>query len=146
MATRTPAVTRSHRTRPSRRKIQPNRSRRDAHRTTHIPTQPKEIVMKASKSPLTAAGQNLARRRLLGWLAGSPLFAAAASTGSIATLIAAASRNARAQSYDALRAKVATGADGIITAPHEALNVFEFEAAAKKTLFAAGAPTHWGYL
>ena len=91
--------------------------------------------------------RNAARRRLLRWLASSPLVAAVASTGSVTALLAAASSAARAQSYDALRgANVATGADGIITAPHEALNVFEFEAAAKKALYAAGAPTHWGYL
>jgi len=42
--------------------------------------------------------RSLARRRLLGWLAGSPLLAAAASTGSIAALLAVASRAARAQS------------------------------------------------
>jgi len=100
----------------------------------------------SSKSPNTVV-QIAARRRLLGWMAGSPLLAAAASTGSLATLIAAASTSANAQSYDALRgANVATGSDGIITAPHEALNVFEFEPAAKKALFAQGAPTHWGYL
>ncbi len=100
----------------------------------------------SSKSPNTV-GQLAARRRLLGWMAGSPLLAAAVSTGSIATLIAAASRSAHAQSYDALRgANVATGADGIITAPHEALDVFEFEPAAKKALFARGAQAHWGYL
>jgi 4-hydroxymandelate oxidase len=103
--------------------------------------------MKAPGTSLSPIGRHIGRRRLLGWLAGSPLLAAAASTGSIATLLAAASRSAHAQSYDALRgANVVTGADGIITAPHEAINVFEFEPAAKKALFAQGAPTHWGYL
>src|ERR1700750_1536848 len=103
--------------------------------------------MKAPRASINPMAQDLARRRLLGWIAGSPLLAAAASTGSIATLLAAAPRSAHAQSYDALRgANVATGSDGIITAPHEALNVFEFEPAAKKALFAQGAPTHWGYL
>ena len=103
--------------------------------------------MNASRTPGNAVELDIARRRLLGWLAGSPLLAAAASSGSIATLLAGASHSAHAQNYDALRgANVATGADGIITAPHEALNVFEFEPAAKKALFAQGAPTHWGYL
>ena len=36
------------------------------------------------------------------------------------------------------------GDDGIITSASQALDVFEFEAAAKKTL--AAAPTHFGYL
>jgi len=88
-----------------------------------------------------------ARRRLLRYLAASPLIATPAVASSIAALFASASGEALAQSYDALRgANVATGSDGIITAPHEALNVFEFEPAAKKALFAQGAPTHWGYL
>jgi 4-hydroxymandelate oxidase len=68
-------------------------------------------------------------------------------TSVIASLLASASDQALAQSYDALRgAKVATGSDGIITSPGQALDVFEFEPAAKKALFAQGAPTHWGYL
>jgi isopentenyl diphosphate isomerase/L-lactate dehydrogenase-like FMN-dependent dehydrogenase len=71
---------------------------------------------------------NAARRRLLSYLAASPLLASA-------------------QSYDALRgAKIATGEDGIITSPAQALNVFEFEPAAKKALVEAGAPAHYGYL
>ena len=91
--------------------------------------------------------QQLARRRFLGFLAGSPLLAMPAVTSVIASLLASASDQAHAQSYDALRgANVATGEDGIITSPGQALNVFEFEPAAKKALFAQGAPTHWGYL
>jgi 4-hydroxymandelate oxidase len=43
-------------------------------------------------------------------------------------------------------ANVATGSDGIITSAAQALDVFEFEPATKKALFAQGAPTHWGYL
>jgi len=86
-----------------------------------------------------------ARRRFLGFLAGSPLLTT--SGGALATLLATRSTSSFAQSYDALRgANVATGSDGIITAPHEALDVFEFEPAARKALFAQGAPTHWGYL
>ena len=88
---------------------------------------------------------NAARRNLLRFLAASPLVAAPSVASSIAALFAA--ENAEAQSYDALRgANVATGSDGIITSPGQALNVFEFEPAAKKALFAQGAPTHWGYL
>jgi len=88
-----------------------------------------------------------ARRKFLSFLAASPLVATPTVASSIAALIASVPSKAFAQSYDALRgANVATGSDGIITAPHEALNVFEFEPAAKKALFAQGAPTHWGYL
>lgn len=103
--------------------------------------------MKTSSTSPNPIGCEVARRKLLGWLAGSPLLAAAVSTGSLAALLAAASRSAQAQTYDALRgANVATGADGIITAPGQALNVFEFEPAAKKALVDAGAPAHYGYL
>jgi isopentenyl diphosphate isomerase/L-lactate dehydrogenase-like FMN-dependent dehydrogenase len=88
-----------------------------------------------------------ARRKLLRFLAASPLAATPAVASGIASLFAGIPGRALAQSYDALRgANVATGSDGIITAPHEALNVFEFEPAAKKAIFAQGAPTHWGYL
>jgi 4-hydroxymandelate oxidase len=88
-----------------------------------------------------------ARRKLLHYLATSPLIATPTVASSIAALFASVPSAGLAQSYDALRgANVATGSDGIITAPHEALNVFEFEPAAKKALFAQGAPTHWGYL
>ncbi|HWZ73649.1 MAG TPA: alpha-hydroxy acid oxidase [Casimicrobiaceae bacterium] len=88
-----------------------------------------------------------ARRRLLRFLAASPLVATPAVASSVAALFASAPSEGLAQSYDALReANVATGSDGIITSPGHALNVFEFEPAAKKALFAQGAPTHWGYL
>jgi 4-hydroxymandelate oxidase len=88
-----------------------------------------------------------ARRKFLNFLAASPLIATPTVASSIAALLAGRSGAGFAQSYDALRgANVATGSDGIITAPHEALNVFEFQPAAKKALFAQGAPTHWGYL
>jgi isopentenyl diphosphate isomerase/L-lactate dehydrogenase-like FMN-dependent dehydrogenase len=88
-----------------------------------------------------------ARRRLLRFLAASPLVATPAVASSIAALFASAPSEGLAQSYDALReADVATGTDGIITSPGQALNVFEFEPAAQKALLAQGAPTHWGYL
>jgi 4-hydroxymandelate oxidase len=88
-----------------------------------------------------------ARRNFLQFLAASPLIATSTVASSVAALVASAPSAGLAQSYDALRgANVATGDDGIITAPHEAINVFEFEPAAKKALFAQGAPTHWGYL
>jgi isopentenyl diphosphate isomerase/L-lactate dehydrogenase-like FMN-dependent dehydrogenase len=88
-----------------------------------------------------------ARRKLLHYLAASPLVATPAVASGIAALFASAPSVGLAQSYDALRgANVATGSDGIITSPGQALDVFEFEPAAKKALFAQGAPTHWGYL
>jgi len=88
-----------------------------------------------------------ARRKFLRFAAASPLIATPAIASGIAALIASAPGKAFAQSYDALRgANVATDSDGIITAPSHALDVFEFEPAAKKALFAQGAQTHWGYL
>jgi 4-hydroxymandelate oxidase len=88
-----------------------------------------------------------ARRNFLRYLAASPLAATPGFAPGLAALLASVPAASRAQSYDALRgANVATGSDGIITSPHEAINVFEFEPAAKKALFAQGAPTHWGYL
>src|SRR6266850_18657 len=88
-----------------------------------------------------------ARRKFLNFLAASPLVATPALASGIGALFASIPGKALAQSYDALRgANVATGSDGIITAPHEAINVFEFEPAAKKAILAQGAPTHWGYL
>jgi isopentenyl diphosphate isomerase/L-lactate dehydrogenase-like FMN-dependent dehydrogenase len=88
-----------------------------------------------------------ARRKFMQYLAASPLLATPTIASSVAALLASAPGASFAQSYDALRgATVATGADGIITAPHEAINVFEFEPAAKKAILAQGAPTHWGYL
>jgi isopentenyl diphosphate isomerase/L-lactate dehydrogenase-like FMN-dependent dehydrogenase len=101
--------------------------------------------MRASEST-TAKRQRIARRQFLHYLAGSPLLAAS-SAGTIASLLAAGSHQVLAQSYDVLRgARRAHGADGIITAPTDALNVFEFEPAAKKAVLSQGAPAHWGYL
>jgi 4-hydroxymandelate oxidase len=88
-----------------------------------------------------------ARRKFLNFLAASPLVATPTVASSIAALLASAPNAGFAQSYDALReAKIATGADGIITSPEAALDVFEFEPAAKKAMLAQGAPAHWGYL
>ena len=78
-----------------------------------------------------------ARRNFMRFLIASPLVATPTVASSIAALFAFAPGKALAQSYDALRgANVATGSDGIITSPGQALNVFEFEPAAKKALFA----------
>jgi 4-hydroxymandelate oxidase len=69
-----------------------------------------------------------ARREFLRFLASSPLLA----TSTVS-----------AQSYDALRA--ASGKIGdVITSANQALDVFDFEAAAKQAL--ANAPAHFGYL
>ena len=93
----------------------------------------------------------IARRQFLRFLAGSPLLTATAA-GAIASLLAAGSHQVRAQSYDVLRgSRRALGPDGIITAPADALDVFEFEPAAKKAVLSqsaplGSAPAHWGYL
>ena len=87
------------------------------------------------------------RRKFLNFLAASPLVGTPTVASTIATLLASASGEAPAQSYDVLRgATRALGPDGIITKPGDALDVFEFEPAAKKAVFAQGAPGHWGYL
>lgn len=87
------------------------------------------------------------RRALLGFLATSPLAATPIVSSSIAALLASIPNEALAQSYDVLRgSRRALGPDGIITAPGDALNVLEFEPAAKKAVFSQGAPAHWGYL
>jgi 4-hydroxymandelate oxidase len=97
-------------------------------------------------NPHTSKRQMIARRQFLRFLAGSPLLTAT-SAGTIANLLAAGSHRALAQSYDVLRgSRRALGSDGIITAPADALDVFEFEPAAKKAVVSQGAPAHWGYL
>src|SRR5262245_1210912 len=99
-----------------------------------------------SKEPEISTPKAIARRQFLNFLAGSPLLAAS-SAGAIAGLLAAGPHQVLAQSYDVLRgARRALGPDGIITAPGDALNVFEFEPAAKKALLSQGAPAHFGYL
>jgi FMN-dependent dehydrogenase len=88
----------------------------------------------------------LARRQFLRFLAGSPLLTAT-SAGTIASVLTANSHQVLAQSFDVLRgSRRALGPDGIITAPADALDVFEFEPAAKKAVLSQGAPAHWGYL
>jgi isopentenyl diphosphate isomerase/L-lactate dehydrogenase-like FMN-dependent dehydrogenase len=88
----------------------------------------------------------MARRQLLRFLASSPLFVAG-SAGTMAELFSWGSQEALGQSYDVLRgSRRALGPDGIITAPADALDVLEFEPAAKKALFSQDAPAHWGYL
>jgi len=89
--------------------------------------------------------KNLTRRKFLAFIAGSPLLASPLLSSTIAALFASDPKKALAQSYDVLRApRQVLGDDGIITSASQALDVFEFEAAAKKAL--AAAPTHFGYL
>ena len=62
---------------------------------------------------------------------------------SIAALLASGAGDALAQSYDVPRGDIQKlGADEIINSPSQALDVFDFELAAKKAL--AGAPAHFG--
>jgi len=95
--------------------------------------------------------KRIARREFLRFLASSPLLTAT-SAGTIASLLAASPQQVLAQSYDVLRgSRRALGPDGVITAPGDALDVFEFEPAAKKAVLSQGAPlgaapAHWGYL
>jgi len=88
----------------------------------------------------------IARRQFLRYLASSPLLTAT-SAGTIGSLLADSSHQVLAQSYDVLRsASRALGPDGIIMKPGDALDVFEFEPAAKKAVLSQDAPAHWGYL
>lgn len=89
-----------------------------------------------------AVDQVNARRSLLRFLAGSPLLAGSATSGLLAAL-SALSDTASAQSYDVLRAQTRKVGE-IIESPEDALNVMDFEPAARKALQAM--PAHWGYL
>jgi isopentenyl diphosphate isomerase/L-lactate dehydrogenase-like FMN-dependent dehydrogenase len=84
-----------------------------------------------------------ARRKLLQFLAGSPLLGYPAIPRLLAALSVLGASNAMAQSYDVLRAQTRKVGD-IIEAPEEALSVMDFEPAAKKAM--AATPAHWGYL
>jgi isopentenyl diphosphate isomerase/L-lactate dehydrogenase-like FMN-dependent dehydrogenase len=95
----------------------------------------------------TSDDRGMARRQFLRYLAGSPLIAGSVSMASVGALLASLPDPVLAQSYDVLRAPTAPlTADGIITSPDQALNVMDFEAAARKALTDAGAPAHFGYL
>lgn len=84
-----------------------------------------------------------ARRRLLQFFSGSPLLMGSSASTLMAALSAVAPADAMAQSYDVLRAQARKVGD-IIDAPEDALNVMDFEPAAKKAL--AAMPAHWGYM
>jgi 4-hydroxymandelate oxidase len=80
----------------------------------------------------TPVDTRTSRRRLLRLLAGSPLAAAAGvSYASLVRLVAAGNGDA----LDLLQ-------DDVISAPEQAINILEFEAAARKRL----PPAHFGYL
>ena len=89
----------------------------------------------------TSDDQASARRNFLRFLACSPLVSNAATMGSLTALVGAIPAAALAQSYDVLRAQTRKVGE-IIEAPEDALNVMDFEPAAKKAL----PPAHFGYL
>lgn len=87
------------------------------------------------------------RRGLLKMLAASPLAATPLVSSTLSALLASLPDEAKAQSYDVLRgASRALGPDGILKSAADALDVFEFEPAAKKAVLSKNAPAHWGYL
>lgn len=83
------------------------------------------------------------RRKLLQFLAASPLLGGGAAPRLVAALAALSNVDAIAQSYDVLRAQTRKVGD-IIEHPEDALNVMDFEPAARKAM--AAMPAHWGYL
>jgi isopentenyl diphosphate isomerase/L-lactate dehydrogenase-like FMN-dependent dehydrogenase len=109
-----------------------------------------DLTDPSATGPSAISGRHnalIARRKLLGFLAASPLAATSTVSSAIAALLASIPKETRAQSYDVLRgSRRALGPDGVITGPQDALNVFEFEPAAKKAILSQGAPAHWGYL
>ena len=102
-------------------------------------------ISNISNIDLALADRAKARRRLLQFLAGSPLLVNSAAPGLLAALSATLTEAASAQSFDALRAMTRKVGE-IIESPEDALNVMDFEPAARKALLAKGEPTHWGYL
>lgn len=83
------------------------------------------------------------RRKLLRFLAGSPLLGHSSIPNLLSALSVLGSSSALAQSYDVLRAQTRKVGE-IIEAPEDALNVMDFEPAARKAMSAM--PAHWGYL
>src|SRR4051812_13408262 len=98
------------------------------------------------EGPETSKRRMIARRKFMKFLAASPLVATP-TVASVAAMLATTPRESLAQSYDVLRgSRRELGPDGVITAPGDALDVFEFEPAAQKAMLSQGAPAHWGYL
>jgi isopentenyl diphosphate isomerase/L-lactate dehydrogenase-like FMN-dependent dehydrogenase len=83
---------------------------------------------------------HFSRRRFLAFLAGSPLFAAAgADLSRLSRLIHGSHRD----QWEALDLVQQAAQDApLIASPAEALNVFDFEAVARRKL----PPAHWGYM
>lgn len=81
------------------------------------------------------------RRQFLRYMAASPLLSSGTSLAAMTALLAALPETAVAQSYDVLRAQTKKIGD-VIDAPEDALDVFDFEPAARKAL----PPAHYGYL
>src|SRR5262245_33163493 len=82
------------------------------------------------------------RRRFLGFLAASPLLAAGGLQLDKVERLFAGTPRERAAGLDLVQ-QVAQDAE-LISAPGEALSVFDFEPVARKKL--AAAPAHWAYL
>jgi isopentenyl diphosphate isomerase/L-lactate dehydrogenase-like FMN-dependent dehydrogenase len=83
------------------------------------------------------------RRRFLAFLAGSPLLAAAGlDAGELRRLVAARPRGDGALGVAQELSRVGAPQPHVITSPGEALNVFDFEPAARARIPVA----HWGYL
>jgi 4-hydroxymandelate oxidase len=98
------------------------------------------------EGPETSKRRMIARRKFMKFLAASPLVATP-TVASVAAMLATTPGESLAQSYDVLRgSRRELGPDGVITAPGDALDVFEFEPAAQKAMLSQGAPAHWGYL
>lgn len=84
-----------------------------------------------------------ARRKFLQYIMSSPLAGNAASLATLAALTGGIPERALGQNYDALRAPTRKYSE-FIEGPQEALNVMDFEPAAKKAL--KDRQAHWGYL
>lgn len=94
----------------------------------------------ASAADLVASTSSQ-RRRFLRYLASSPLLASGVNLGSLTALVGALPAAAIAQNFDAVRNQTKKVGD-IIDAPEDALDVLDFEPAARKAL----PPAHYGYL
>jgi 4-hydroxymandelate oxidase len=84
----------------------------------------------------TSVDRTESRRRFLKFLAGSPLIALWLPNGSIEERIAAVFQKPGGPALDE------PALQKLIASPDQALNVFDFEAAAKQAL----PPAHWGYM
>ncbi len=96
--------------------------------------------MTCSNGTRTEIETAVSRRKFLEFLAASPVVAPGVA-GALASLATLGAGEALAQSYDVLRA-APSNVGPVITDPAQALNVFEFEPAAKQAL----PPAHYGYL